>query len=118
LENFTYLHAGARICHLFVSERERENKGLGAWFFFLKNTNLLKDRAKGREEWRIFSKTIVILECINLEHRRCRAFITFVIKDKVLVLQLTTLSGLAMELRPQPVLTIRPQGRTMAEIHR
>ncbi len=43
---------------------------------------------------------------------------TFVIKDKLLVLQLTTLSRLAMELHPQPALTTRPQGRTMAEIQR
>jgi hypothetical protein len=50
LENSTYLHAGARICLLLVSQRERENKGLGAWFFCVKDTNLLKNRAKGREE--------------------------------------------------------------------
>jgi hypothetical protein len=55
---------------------------------------------------------------MNREHRRCRAFITFVIKDKLLVLQLTTLSRLAMELHPQPALTTLPQGRTMAEIQR
>jgi hypothetical protein len=38
LENLTYLHSGARICLLVVSvreiQRERENKGLGAWRFF------------------------------------------------------------------------------------
>jgi hypothetical protein len=55
----------------------------------------------------------VILESINPEHRGCRAFITVVTKDKVPVLQLTTLSRLPMELHPQPALTT--QGRTMAD---
>ncbi len=44
-------------CCFWERERERENEGFGACVFFLKHTNLLKDRAKGREEWRIFSKT-------------------------------------------------------------
>ncbi len=100
-------------------ERKREHTVLGAWFCFFGRT--LTDRKIERREKRsgeYSAKLLAILECINREHRRCRAFITFVIKDKLLVLQLTTLSRLAMELHPQPALTTRPQGRTMAEIHR
>ncbi len=123
MENLTYLPSGARTCLLVVSvreiqrERERENKGLDAWFCFWEGGSLT-ERSSEEKRGEYSAKLLVILESINLEHRGCRAFITFVIKDKVLVLQLTTLSPLAMELHPQPALTTRPQGRTMVEIHR
>jgi hypothetical protein len=119
LENLTYLHSGTRICFLVVSVRERERERTRDWLLggvIPTETACLKDRAKRRGEYS--AKLLVILESINPEHRGCRAFITFVIKDKLLVLQLTTLSRLAMELHPQPALTSRPQGRIMAEIHR
>ncbi len=95
--------------------RERENTGLVSWFSF--EGHWLTERSNERSG-EYSAQLLVILECINREHRRCRAFITFVIKDRLLVLQLTTLSRLAMELHPQPALTTRPQGRTMAEIQR
>ncbi len=102
---------------MFEREREGENTGLVAWFFF---RILTEKKIEPREErsGEHSAQLLVILECTNREHRRCRAFITFVSKDELLVLQLTTLSRLAMELHPQPALTTRPQGRTMAEIHR
>jgi len=106
----------------FVSllrERERERTRDSVLGFFCWWT--LTDRKIERREERSgehSAKLLVILEWINREYRRCRAFITFVSKDKLPVLQLTTLSRLAMELHPQPALNTRPQGRTMAEIHR
>jgi hypothetical protein len=107
-------------CCLREREREREREhGIGCLVFFFGRT--LTDRKIERREERSgehSAKLLVILECINREHRRCRAFLTVVFKDELLVLQLTTLSCLAMELHPQPALTTRPQGRTMAEIQR
>ncbi len=104
---------------MFEKERERErtrDSVLG--FFFLRTLTDTKIERREEKSGEHSAKLLVILECTNREHRRCRAFITFVSKDKLLVLQLTTLSRLAMELHPQPALTTRPLGRTMAEIHR
>ncbi len=98
-------------------ERERTRDSVLGFFCWW----TLTDRKIERREERSgehSAKLLVILEWINREYRRCRAFITFVSKDKLPVLQLTTLSRLAMELHPQPALNTLPQGRTMAEIHR
>ncbi len=108
---------GQRFVSLFF-ERERENTGFGAWFFFFKDTDWQKDRAKGREEWRIFGTTT----CDSRVHQSWASTMSRLhdLRHQRQAARAPAYYPLApgYGAAPQPALTTRPQGRTMAEIHR
>ncbi len=59
------------------SEREREKtRDWVLGFFFWRTLTCWKIERREERSGEYSAKLLVILECINLEHRRCRAFIT------------------------------------------